>query len=190
MLEQTGVEIRKIFHVLDTGILLQKYRNLQNRYDRKEREVKKMKNKEKYEKEIMNIACSGDSIAVLKKSGRIVSCNETKCCLCLFRGSDCKEKIREWAESESIEKTVISKRDRSFLDCLREEYKYISRDENDILCAYRSEPFKKGAYWYCGRGSYFRLNPHFDVDFQMVKWEDDKPWLIENLKKLEVVEGY
>lgn len=149
-----------------------------------------MKNKEKYEKEIMNIACSGDSIAVLKESGRIVSCNETKCCLCLFRGSDCKEKIREWAESESIEKTVISKKDRSFLDCLREEYKYIARDENDILCAYRSEPFKKGAYWYCGRGSYFRLNPHFDVDFQMIKWEDDKPWLIENLKKLEVVEGY
>lgn len=30
-----------------------------------------MKNKEKYEKEIMNIACSGDSIAILKKSGRI-----------------------------------------------------------------------------------------------------------------------
>lgn len=48
-----------------------------------------MKNKEKYEKEIMNIACSGDSIAVLKENGRIVSCNETKCCLCLFRGSDC-----------------------------------------------------------------------------------------------------
>ena len=34
-----------------------------------------MKNKEKYEKEIMNIACNGDSIAILKKSGRIVSCN-------------------------------------------------------------------------------------------------------------------
>lgn len=47
-----------------------------------------MKNKEKYEKEIMNIACNGDSIAVIKKSGRIVSCNGTKCCLCLFRGSD------------------------------------------------------------------------------------------------------
>lgn len=26
-----------------------------------------MKNKEKYAKEIMNIACSGDSIAVMKK---------------------------------------------------------------------------------------------------------------------------
>lgn len=38
-------------------------------------EVEEMKNKEKYTKEIMEIACSGDSIAVVKKSGRIVSCN-------------------------------------------------------------------------------------------------------------------
>ena len=47
-------------------------------------EVGQMKNKEKYAKEIMNIACSGDSIAVMKKSGRIVSCNGIKCSLCLF----------------------------------------------------------------------------------------------------------
>lgn len=29
-----------------------------------------------------------------------------------------------------------------------------------------------------------------DVDFPMVKWEDSEPWLIEDLKKLEVVEEY
>lgn len=29
-----------------------------------------------------------------------------------------------------------------------------------------------------------------DVDLPMIKWEDDKPWLIEELKKLEVVEEY
>ena len=148
-----------------------------------------MKNKEKYAKEIMEIACNGSRIAVMKGSGRIVPCDSIICNVCLF-SDDCRKNIKDWAESEYIEKLVISKRDRAFLNCLREEYKYIARDENDILCAYRSEPFKKGAYWYCGRGSYFRLNPHFDVDFQMVKWEDDKPWLIEDLKKLEVVEEY
>ncbi len=149
-----------------------------------------MKNKEKYAKEIMEIACSGNLIAVMKKNGRIVSCDGLLCSECLFRGNDCRKNIKDWAESEYVEKLVISKRDRAFLDCLREEYKYIARGENDILCAYRSEPFKKGAYWYCGSGSYFRLNPHFDVDFQMVKWEDSEPWLIEDLKKLEVVEEY
>ena len=29
-----------------------------------------------------------------------------------------------------------------------------------------------------------------DIDLPMVKWSDDKPWLIENLKKLEVVDSY
>lgn len=30
----------------------------------------------------------------------------------------------------------------------------------------------------------------FKLDFPMVKWEDSEPWLIEDLKKLEVVENY
>lgn len=30
----------------------------------------------------------------------------------------------------------------------------------------------------------------FKVDFPMVKWEDEEPWLIEDLKKLEVVEEH
>lgn len=61
-----------------------------------------MKNKEKYAKEILDIACSGNSIAMIRESGRIA----------------------------------------------------------------------------------------LDIDFPMIKWEDDKPWLIDDLKKLEVVEGY
>ena len=149
-----------------------------------------MKNKEKYAKEILEVACSGDSIAIIKESGRIVPCNGTICGLCLFHGCDCEENTREWAESEYIEKPVISKRDRTFLDYIKEEYKYIARDKNDILCAYESEPFKKGVYWYWGGGSYFRLNPHFNIDFPMIKWSDEEPWLIENLKKLEVVDSY
>ena len=63
-----------------------------------------MKNKEKYAKEILEIACSGGSIAIIKKSGHIVPCNGAICSLCLFRGYDCEEKTREWAESEYIDK--------------------------------------------------------------------------------------
>jgi len=29
-----------------------------------------------------------------------------------------------------------------------------------------------------------------NINLPMVRWEDDKPWLIEDLKKLEVVEEY
>lgn len=149
-----------------------------------------MKNKEKYEKEIMNIACNGDSIAVIKKSGRIVSCNGTKCCLCLFRGSDCKEKVRDWANSEYIEKPVISKKDRFFLECIDAGIKYITRDMDGCLFVYISKPYKQIDCWSSSAYETEKTLRMFNVDFPMVKWEDDKPWLIEDLKKLEVVEEY
>lgn len=148
-----------------------------------------MKNKEKYEKEIMNIACSGDSIAVMKKSGRVVSCNGTKCCLCLFRGGDCKEKIRDWAESEYIEKPVISKRDRAFLEYLGKELKYIVRSKSDNLMAFQNSAEKREDGWVIASGALKSLKK-LNIDFPMVKWSDGKPWLIEDLKKLEVVEEY
>lgn len=150
-----------------------------------------MKNKEKCAMEIAEIACDGKSIAVDKRTGKVDSCDCITCGNCLFDGKHgCHSRRREWAESEYVELPVISKRDKAFLEYLREEYKYIARDKNDILCAYETESFKKGAYWYWGNGSYFRLNTHFDIDFPMVKWSDEKPWLIDDLKKLEVVEEY
>ena len=106
-----------------------------------------MKNKEKYAKEIMEIACSGDSISIIKKSGRIVPCNSAICSLCLFRGYDCKENAREWAESEYIEKPVISKRDRAFLEYIGTGINYITRDMDGGLLIYISKPHKLIDCW-------------------------------------------
>ena len=146
-----------------------------------------MKNKEKYAKEIMEIACSGDSIAIIEKSGRIVPCDVNRCSLCLFRGYDCKESTRKWEESEYTEKLVISKRDVSFLDYLK-CYKYIARDDDGELYVYTSIPTKHSDCW--GVDNVYRSLRGLDVDFPMVKWSDKKPWLIEDLKKLEVVDEY
>ena len=148
-----------------------------------------MKNKEKFAKEIMDVACSGDSIAIMKKSGRIVPCNGAICSLCLFRGYDCNENTREWAESEYIEKPVISKMDRAFLDYLNCNYKYIARDMSGELYVHFSKPHKIIHYW----NSTDELSNGlkiFNIDFPMIQWSDSKPWLIDDLKKLEVVEEY
>lgn len=149
-----------------------------------------MKNREKFEKEIMEIACNGDSIAIIEKSGRIVPCDVNRCSLCLFRSYDCKEKTRKWAESEYVEKLVISKKDRAFLDYLREEYKFIARDDNGYLYAYTSIHAKLlgCAFWRADDAC--KSLGGLDIDFPMVKWSDKKPWLIEDLKKLEVVDEY
>ena len=149
-----------------------------------------MKNKEKYAKEILEIACSGGSIAVIKKSGRIVPCNGAICSLCLFRGYDCEEKTREWAESEYIEKSVISKIDRAFLEYLNANINYIARDMDGSLYVYISKPFKTFDYWKIVGFEKSKSLRMVDIDLPMVKWSDSEPWLIEDLKKLEVVENY
>lgn len=146
-----------------------------------------MKNKEKYAKEIIDVACSGNSIAITKEGGRIAPCCDTFCVECLFGGGNCKEKVKEWAESEYVEKPVISKRDVSFLDYLK-CYKYIARDGDGELYVYTSIPTKYSDCW--GVDNAYRSLRGLDIDFPMIKWSDSEPWLIDDLKKLEVVEEY
>ena len=151
-----------------------------------------MKNKEKYIKEIVEIACDGNRIAIVRQTGEFRSCYETPCRECLFHSSNteqCKEKVREWAEAEYVERPVISKRDRAFLDYLGKELKYIVRSKSGNLMVYQNSAEKGKDGWEIGSGaikSLLRLN----IDFPMVKWSDSEPWLIEDLKKLEVVEDY
>lgn len=147
-----------------------------------------MTNKEKYEKEILEIACNGDSIAV--KNNKLVCCRCIDCSNCLFNCSyDCREQTRKWAESEYIEKPVISKRDRAFFEYLDKQYEYLARDKTGQLYVHRAKPYRDDSFW-TNVGRRFCLNDRINVDFPMVKWSDEEPWLIEDLKKLEVVEEY
>lgn len=150
-----------------------------------------MKNKEKYAKEIVEIACSGDALAVSKVTGKPISCTKTSCehCNC-YNDFLCEEKrLREWAESEYIKKPVISKRDRAFLEYLNVNIGYITRDMDCSLFAYISKPRKNTNSW-ISNGELCKSLRMLNIDFPMIKWSDDEPWLIEDLKNLEVVEEY
>lgn len=148
-----------------------------------------MKNKEKYAKEIIEIACSGDSIAV--KNNKLTFCRCLDCSECLFNcWKDCRKQVKKWAESEYIEKPVISKRDIVILDYFRRDLKYIARNENGKLFAYETQPIKEKIYWKCNRGNCLLLNKQLNIDFPMIKWSDEEPWIIEDLKRLDVVEEY
>lgn len=147
------------------------------------RGVIRMKNKEKYAKEIVELACNGEGIAVNKHSGMVFPCNNIPCSNCLFDNDYyCEEERKKWAESEYIEKSVIviSKKDRAFLEYLKEEFKYIVRYKDGTLFAYKDQ-----------LSTWFRLDCRFDVCFPMIKWEgNEEIWSIKDLKKLEVVEEY
>lgn len=148
-----------------------------------------MKNKERYAKEIVEIACDGNGIAVDKRTGAVYSCDDISCTNCLFATNhNCCDR-REWAESEYIEKPVISKSDRAFLEYLGNKMKYIARDENRCLMTYEHSVTKGEDGWNYDFGAIKSLSG-LNVQFPMVKWSDSKPWLIEDLKKLEVVDEY
>ena len=117
----------------------------------------------------------------------IAACGSTFCEECLFCSANCKEKVREWSESEYIE--VISKRDRAFLEYLDAIIHYVTRDLNDDLYIYISKPHKLIDCWESEREA-DKILRMFNIDLPMVKWSDSEPWLIEDLKKLEVVEEY
>lgn len=150
-----------------------------------------MKNREKYAKEILDIACSGSNIAMV--NGNLLSCYDVNCSDCKFYSysdnENCYDNITKWCEAEYIEKSTLTPKEKQFLDLIREEYTYMARDEDGLLSVYPRKPEKKSTYWL------LTDNPNsardlctraLDVGFDFIKWEDEEPWLIEDLKKLEV----
>lgn len=146
-----------------------------------------MKNKEKFAKEIIDVACSGNCFGLTRCTNKILPCKCISCIHCVFNGdTDCDEIKREWAESEYVKKPVISKKDMEFLNYLI-DYKYMVRNKNGILYAYTTIPIKSSNWW---GSAVDKSLERLDVCFPMVKWSDSEPWLIEDLKKLQVVEEY
>lgn len=145
-----------------------------------------MTNREKYAKEILDIACVGSPIAMDKHENKLCRCCDIKCKEeCAFYDSkiDCSCIIAKWANSEYVEKPKISKKDKEFLSFIDGRHKYIARDVGKTLRLYYTKPCKNA------RSTGASLFP-FGIKLPMVKWEDEEPWLIEDLKNLEVVEEY
>ena len=68
-----------------------------------------MTNKEKYGKEILDIACTGDHVAMRKSDNVIVGCRKLGCLDCAFATNgkgDCSDAIEKWANSEYVEPPV------------------------------------------------------------------------------------
>lgn len=68
-----------------------------------------MTNKEKFTEQILDIACSNDTIAVDKATLEPIACQELPCKDCLFyvlgKGCD-RNEMKKWANSEYVEPPV------------------------------------------------------------------------------------
>lgn len=151
-----------------------------------------MKNREKFAKEILDVTCKGYKFMVTN-SNTISFCDYLKCKLCKFNDigcrESCKDKLYKWSESEYVEKPTITSREKNFLDPLLSNCKYIARDINNDLYIYYNKPRRNSMNesWITDDSNYFYVSRDmYGNMFDFIKWEDEEPWSIEDLKKLEV----
>lgn len=156
-----------------------------------------MKNREKFAKEILDIACSGRNIAVTKDN-KVVYCSDIPCESCMFnscgkhieRAQVCLDQLHEWAESEYVEKKpTITSREKNFLDALLLLSNcYIARDKDNSLYVYYGKPIRGNKLWISDYACHDLPKDMYGSMFDFIKWEEE-PWSVEDLKKLEVKDG-
>lgn len=161
-----------------------------------------MTNYEFYKEEIEMRYRNVEAFA-LTKQGCIVNCGSINCQACMFscytnpatRGLSCGDRKMMWAVHEHVEKPKLTKQERKFCELFESKDVWIAKDKSGALYLYDKKPHKgKELYdeiWeanYYGNtmdGIVFKLA---EMKFEFIKWEDEEPWSIEELLKLEVEE--
>lgn len=148
-----------------------------------------MTNFEKYKDEILKIA-EGNIVALVK--GEIKACDDVLCENCDFDDCDgsCVAGLIKWLYEEYKELAPkLTAKERAFCEMFEGaslRYGHVARDECGILAFYMHEPFKdsEANTWEdCCDERCLVLKREM---FSFVKWEDEKPWSIADLLKLEV----
>ena len=95
--------------------------------------------------------------------------------------------VYELKEVWKREDPTITEDEKTILRNLLGKYEWIARDESGVLYIYHNKPKNKEFTWVVESGS--RCLDLFDHLFKMVQWEDDEPWKVEDLLKLDVKES-
>lgn len=151
-----------------------------------------MTNRDFYKEQILDIVCQGDGFAFNEYIDEITACDDENCNYCKFRNSgDCSKKLREWCNQEHIENPKLTENEKKFLDILNPNFRYMARDKDGTAYVYPAseKPTKDTAFnaW-CGVKFHRIDSEMFNGMFSMIKWEDEEPWIIDDLRKLEVTE--
>ena len=104
----------------------------------------------------------------------IIDCDNGLDIMKVYKDYTCKELLWERKEAKPTEDEKVILRN------VPQYYKWIARDGNGVVCLYPDKPHKSKTIW----GSYGVLFPFHHL-FQFIKWEDDEPYLIEDLLKRE-----
>lgn len=146
-----------------------------------------MKNIEYYKEKILDIVGHGDSVGVDRNTNEPEGCAFLGCENCKLL-DNCNNGLRGWCNEEYIEKPQITENDKKFLDIVNPKFKYIVKDRDNILCLSMEMPFRGENHWIGVNSCEYISENCFNGLFRFIKWDDEEPWRLDDLKKLEICE--
>lgn len=97
----------------------------------------------------------------------------------VYKNYTCQELLWKRKETSHLTDDEIT-----ILRNIDKRFKYITRDEDNRLFIYKEKPYKNDIHWSSNDINDDFLDFYmFDNLFQFIKWEDDEPYLIEDLLK-------
>lgn len=149
-----------------------------------------MTNFEYYKDKILEITKTNYGFAFI--DNKPVSCRYMRCSDCEFNNFNCVCGVErtKWLYEEHIEQPKLNKKERQFCELV--ETGWIVRNSDGKLTLFGNKPAKN--YTSCWGGQYYHhINSSFftkyiNCNFSFITWEDEEPWSVEELLKLEVEE--
>lgn len=148
-----------------------------------------MKNFEYFEKEIKKIAAADSPIAAI--NGIPMACRSVDCGNCDFHSDQpCEPKIIKWLYEEHVEEPKISKRTKQFFEAIQTGW--VARDDLGnclYLCCSKPRKDAHTCNWYLdGSDNYMQITSKMTrfLTLDFIKPEDEEPWSVEDILKLEV----
>ena len=141
-----------------------------------------MTNFEHWKDKLKELASTANGVGVL--NGVPVNCCAIDCEVCDLEVGECSDgQLLKWLLSEYVEKPKLTKKERKFCELV--ETGWIARDADRRIWIFLNKPPKSDFGWSeIGHSMYYIFK---DVDpFSFIKWEDEEPWSVEDLLKLEV----
>lgn len=137
---------------------------------------------QKYNKidDIVDIAISGEGLAMDKDTMTLCACTGLGCVDCYFStknypnsGIDCRHNIKNWLNTKCKETKNFSNDERKVLE-LFDNINWLARDKDGTLYGYIEEPFRYGDEW----ESYdicVRIDRFTSLKFSSIKSTDERP---------------
>lgn len=143
-----------------------------------------MLNKEKYAKEIVEIATKGHNIAMNKGTKTLCYCSDLNCDNCYFSKynyphmhnleNDCRKNVGHWANSEYVESKEFTEQERAVIKAL-DKVEWVTKDDNGTVYGFTHAPVKLDKCWALSTGGFVNISETTSCKFEAIKSTDAEP---------------